>query len=145
MGLYLSVTTASSDLTSGVFARAVTRLAATVARLEREGLVPASPSLDLTLMLPGKYEKPNFSGMRMGGFTAADEILYFQAAVPERLLASELADTYLALLLQDMIDNAAELFCSTSVRFDETPWRLLLARLASPAGEAARASHLRVL
>lgn len=134
MGLYISVATASNELKNTAIDTAITRLAAATARLTRQGRIPATPSLDLTFLLPGKFEKPDFSGMRMGGYTRENGTLFFQAAVPDRLIDSDLTRAYLSLLLQDVVDNAADLFAANAVGFDAAHWRHLMHELGELAG-----------
>ncbi len=136
MGLYISVTTASSGLAKSPIDMAITRLAGEVAMKTRQGLVPAGPSLDVTFMLPGKEEKPGFAGLRMGGYTPADDTLFFEQAVPEPILNSSRAPDYVALVMQDVLSNAAEFFAENDLAFDLVPWQVLMAQLDATAGAA---------
>ncbi|MFC3607437.1 hypothetical protein [Stutzerimonas tarimensis] len=133
MGLYLSVTTASNNLKESPINRHIIRMASSAALLSRRGEIPASPSLDVTFMLPGKYDKPDFSGMRMGGYTPQNDTLFFQVAVPQRVLDSELTEPYMDLLLQDVVDNAAQMFHENSLAFDEAAWRRIIFTLSESA------------
>ena len=69
MSLFISVATPSSDLSASPITDAITTLASKVASEKKQGNFPHGPSLDVTFMLPGQEEKPDFAGMRMGGYT----------------------------------------------------------------------------
>ena len=132
MALYIGVTTASSELTESPINTAITNLAAATALKTREGRIPEGPSLDVTFMLPGKLERPLFSGMRMGGYTRAGDTLYFEAAVPEGILHSRDAGRYVALVMEDAVSNAETFFADTAISFDATRWQALVAQVTGP-------------
>lgn len=103
--------------------RAVTQLAERVALHKRRQAAPQDRQLDIAFLLSSDQETPPFSGMRMGGYQARDNTLYFQAAVPAKLSHSEQAATYVALVLQDVIDNAADYFADLGLDFGAAGWR----------------------
>lgn len=138
MGLYISVTTASSGLTDSPINHAITTLASRVAGERKQGNIPGGPSLDITFMLPGEMEEPDFSGMRMGGYSTEGDTLYFETAVPKHIIHSPQAGQYVAMVMQDVIANAEAFFSETEVAFDSGQWQqcaLLLAKaeIASPS------------
>lgn len=138
MPLTISIATASAELKESAIARAITALAMQLAAARQAGLPPSQPSLDVTFLLPGRDDKPSFTGMRMGGYTDDQQTLYFERAVEERMLHSPQSADYLALVLQDVIDNADDFFRDSPYNFDSTHWRELLSRLnadaVAPAG-----------
>ncbi len=140
MSLYIGVTTASSELTESPISTAITTLAAVVALKNRDGQIPAGPSLDVTFMLPGKLEKPSFTGMRMGGYTHEDGTLYFEAAVPEGILRSSQAGQYVALVMEDAVANAETFFEENAVDFDARSWQSLVAQITE-VDAIARLAH----
>jgi len=139
MSFFISISTASSDHRDTPITHAITKLAAAVAKARSSNLLPTGPALDLTFMLPGKFEKPDFSGMRMGGYTNDNNTLYFEKAVPEELIYSPQADAYMALVVEDMIANANAFFSSSDMSFDLPAWELLARDLNGSA--ASRTTH----
>jgi hypothetical protein len=141
MSLYISVNTASSGLSDSAINNAVTRLAVKVAGEKQQGNIPAGPSLDVTFMLPGQVEKPDFTGMRMGGYTPEDDTLYFETAVPEHILHSQHAGQYVAMVMEDVIANAEAFFADSTVAFDARQWQQCVARLAEAGATAPATLH----
>jgi hypothetical protein len=124
--LYISMKTPTRDLEKSPIDRAITTLAACAATEGRSGGLPDGPTLDLTFMLSSKDDRPPFDGMRMGGYTADNQTLFFEASVPEAMGHSEQAPQYVAAVLQDMIDNAADFFQEQQVSFDASQWQQAL-------------------
>ncbi|MFT3931154.1 MAG: hypothetical protein QM709_12750 [Spongiibacteraceae bacterium] len=131
MALSISMKSASQELADSAITKAITMLAATVAKAKNpintdnkliSGL-PNGPALDVTFMLPGKLEKPAFSGMRMGGYEAKAKTLYFEIAVPEHILHSAQSHVYAATALQDVVANANDFFCDNELHFNVLRWQ----------------------
>lgn len=143
--LRISITSPSRDLEKSPIDRAITALAACAAGEARSGRLPGGPALDLTFMLSSRDDRPPFDGMRMGGYTTERPILYFEAAVPEAIGHSQQAPRYVAAVLEDVIDNAAEYFQALDVAFDAGRWQQalvpLLAAIDADAGGAGATSH----
>ncbi len=112
MTLSISMKTASADLTDSAITKAITMLATKIAKSSHALAMPKKPSLDVTFMLPGKLEKPAFTGMRMGGYEAQADTLFFEIAVPEHILHSAQSHVYAATALQDVIANANDFFAA---------------------------------
>ena len=127
--LRISMNTPDRDLDKSPIDRAITALAACAATEQRSGGLPDGPILDLTFMLSSKHDRPPFEGMRMGGYSAEHRTLFFEAAVPEAMGFSDKAPHYVAAVLQDVIDNAAEYFRELNVEFDAARWRRALVPL----------------
>jgi hypothetical protein len=126
MSFYLNTVTASRELEGSTIDKAIMAMAARVAKI-RSGLDNHhTAAIDLTLMLPGKAEKPDFKGMRMTGFASDEKVLYIESAVPESMLHSEHAERYVSAVLQDAFENARIFFSEQGVNFSEEPWRELL-------------------
>ncbi len=126
MSFYLNVVTASRDLDGSEIDKAIMATAMRIAKI-RNGLETSnSATIDLTLMLPGKIEKPGFQGMRMTGFSGEEGTLYIESAVPESMLQSEHAERYVNAVVQDAFDNAMAFFAEQGVEFSEQPWQALL-------------------
>lgn len=126
MALNISMTTASAELADSAITKAITNLAATIAGKKREGLVPEGSSLDVVFMLPGKLVKPDFTGMRMGGFDAASKTLYFEKAVPEHILHSNQSNEFVMRVMQDVVENASDYFNEQRADFEILRWQNLL-------------------
>lgn len=131
MSLYISTKTASSELANSHITQAITVLAATMAVKTQHGLIPDGPSLDVTFLLPGEFDMPDFSGMQMGGYSAKGNTLFFETAVPEHIVHSTQAKQYVAIVMQDMIANANGFFSEIKVDFDVERWERLLDKLTS--------------
>jgi hypothetical protein len=137
MSLYISINTPSSALSNSSIDEAITFMAAHAAIEKRQGRLPGGPSLDVTFMLPGEYEVPPFSGMRMGGYTKESDTLYFEAAVPGHILKSEDAPRYVAVVMQDVVEHANEFFAENQIKFDAQQWRKAMADLTKSDATAA--------
>lgn len=129
MSMSISIRSASSEALDSQVSRAITAMAAQVTRKNQQGELPAGPGLDITFMLPGKLDKPGFQGMRMGGYTDRDGVLYFETAVPETLVQSSQAKRYVELALQDVIANANDFFTQNYRDFDRNGWQQALDQL----------------
>lgn len=126
MGLFISINTASSELKQSPIDDAITFVATHAAIEKRQGLIPEGPSLDVTFLLPGQLDKPDFSGMRMGGYTEESDTLFFETSVPEHILKSNDAPQYVAMVMQDIVTNASEFFMENKIRFDGNRWRQVM-------------------
>ncbi len=126
MSLYISSATASSELKDSAINQAISRLAMSVAMAKQQGGIPAGPSLDVTFMLPGQFEKPDFTGMRMGGYSDESDTLYFERSVPEYIIHSDMAKQYVAVVMQDVVDHAGEFFQAGGHEFDTARWQQLV-------------------
>ncbi|MEZ5529409.1 MAG: hypothetical protein R3E57_05700 [Porticoccaceae bacterium] len=140
MSLYINVTTANPELGDSAIQNAITTLAAVVAERRRSEPMPAAPALDLTFMLPGKFDKPGFTGMRMGGYTREEGTLYFETAVPDHILHSSACTRYVSAVLEDMVDNAGDFFINTDIPFDLEYWRKLATQVSQLLAESSPAS-----
>lgn len=127
MSLTVSLKTASAELTDSAITRAITALATkiAIARMTK-GNLPNSPALDVTFMLPGKLEKPTFTGMRMGGYESNADTLFFEIAVPEHILHSTQSVQYTAVVLQDVIANASDFFQDNALHFNTLQWQAFI-------------------
>lgn len=143
MSLYLSIRMPNRDLEKSAMHRAVTQMAERVALQKRLQAAPSDRVMDVAFLMSDDRDAPPFSGMRMGGYQPKDNVLYFQAAVPQALSDSDLADDYVALVLQDVVDNAADYFSEAQLSFDAEAWRDWCAQLQTTerAQSAQRASQ----
>jgi hypothetical protein len=129
MTLSISVKTASADLKDSAITRAITALASKISahtigiRTPESPALPDGPAIDVTFMLPGKLEKPQFSGMRMGGYEPRGDTLFFEVAVPEHILHSTQSPQYTAVVLQDVIANASDFFQDHQLHFNTLRWQ----------------------
>lgn len=123
MTLSISMKTASADLTDSAITKAITMLATKIAKSNQGTALPKKPALDVTFMLPGKLEKPAFTGMRMGGYEAGADTLFFEIAVPEHILHSSQSHLYAATALQDVVANANDFFTDNELHFNVLSWQ----------------------
>lgn len=138
MSLYISMNTPGNELSKSAIDDAITFLASHIAIEKRHGRLPEAPTLDITFMLPGKHDKPVFSGMRMGGYTQDNKTLYFETAVPEHITQSEQAPYYVAMVLEDVIENAELFFTGSGVKFNADHWRTALQKFIGPEKSNSR-------
>lgn len=129
MALYISMKTASSELTKSPISDAIAGLALQVAMERRQDNVPAEPVIDVTFLLPGEYEAPPFSGMRMGGYSPENNTLLFETAVPRHILHSDLAPEYVAVAMEDVVMHANDFFSENGIQFDFNSWQGFIGRL----------------
>ena len=140
MSLYISINTPSKDLEKSHIDSAITVLAVNAAVEKRNGRLPTGPTLDITFMLPGKNEAPPFKGMRMGGYTSENQTLFFENAVPAHIIHSKDASRYVALALQDVVDNASDYFKNNNMAFDEAQWHRAILPLIATASVISKSN-----
>ena len=133
MSLCISINSPSKELEKSPIDEAITILAANAAIEKRNGHLPNGPTLDITFMLPNNRDVPPFNGMRMGGYTRENQTLFFESAVPEHIVRSKYAPRYVAVALQDVVDNANDFFKSHDISFDEAQWHRAIAPLIKTA------------
>lgn len=131
MSLYISTALASSSMADTPMQDVIKSLAISIAREKQQGRVPAGPSLDVTFMLSDKNATPEFTGMRMGGYSPENNILYFEREVPENMVKSELAEQYVKAVMQDVMMNACDFFQQNNILFNEPDWKHLFESLAA--------------
>jgi len=133
MRLFVSINSPSQELVKSPIDEAITFVAAHAALENRQGHFPVGPALDITFMLSCKDDVPPFTGMRMGGYNKEGDTLFFEAAVPEKITRSEDAPQYVALVMQDMVDNAKQYFDELHIDFDLDKWRYVIDNLTGVA------------
>lgn len=130
MGLFISINTASAELSKSPIDDAITFVATHAAVEKKQGMIPGGPSLDVTFLLPGNLDKPDFSGIRMGGYTQESDTLFFETAVPEHILKSDSAPRYVAMVMQDVVTHAGLYFTENNIPFDSRRWHQIMHSLA---------------
>lgn len=140
MSLYISINTPSKDLEKSPIDTAITVLAANAAIEKRSGHLPHGPALDITFMLPNDKDIPPFKGMRMGGYTHEIDTLFFESAVPEHIIYSRSAPRYVALTIQDAVDNASDFFKENNIAFDTVRWYRAIMPLIKTASAIAKSN-----
>ena len=88
-------------------------------------------------MLSTKDDAPDFTGMRMGNYNREGDTLFFEAVVPERMTQSEEAPRYVALVMQDMVENAKLYFDEKRIDFDQENWLRIIENLTGIETEHA--------
>lgn len=131
MSLYISIRSASSELTDSPIYKAITMLAAIIAMKTNHEAIPDGPSIDVSFLLPGKFDKPDFTGMRMGGYSQENNTLFFEKAVPEHIIFSDEAGKFVELVMEDIIYNADIFFRENDIPFKIKSWQQLLDTLKS--------------
>lgn len=141
MALHISINTASSELSDSAIHQAILFVAAMAAKERQRGMLPSGPALDVTFLLPGKFERPSFAGMRMGGYTTEGETLFFETAVPEHILHSSSAPRYVAVVLEEMVEHAQDFFAEHQIPFEPEQWQALVARMTGPDSDVVVSVH----
>lgn len=129
MRLFVSINAPSQELMKSPIDEAITFVAAHAAVESRRGVLPAGPALDITFMLSTKDDAPAFTGMRMGNYNREGDTLFFEAAVPEKFTQSDDAPEYVAMVMQDMVENAKLYFDEKHIDFDLDNWRRVIDNL----------------
>jgi len=129
MTIFISTTSPTASFKESKLEQAITQMAVKLAKERSTGSLPQGPSLDINFLVPGKYEKPDFTGMRMGNYDEEQTTLYFERFVPDRLLESDEAEEFVKLVLEDVVDNAASFFAEHKVNFDIKSWQRTLSTL----------------
>ena len=111
----------SDTLEKSAIDKAIVRIAAALAR--QRSRLPPGPGLEVTFFAASDDWQPDFAGMRMGGYRAADPVLGFQVAVPAALAHSPRAQSYVLAALEDMLDNARDYFGERRIPFDHAAWQ----------------------
>jgi len=129
MSLYISINTASSTLAKSPIDDAITFMAAHAAIEKKNGRIPDGPSLDVTFLFPGEHEAIPFEGMKMGGYTTESDTLFFETAVPGHILRSDSAPEYVAVVMQEVVENAQEFFIKNEIYFNAQDWKRTMSNL----------------
>lgn len=137
MRLFVSMNSPSQEMAKSPIDEAITFVAAHAAMESRQGHFPPGPALDITFMLSSGEDAPPFTGMRMGGYNKEGDTLFFEAAVPEKMTLSEQAPRYVALVMQDMVDNAKLYFDEFRIDFDLDTWKRVIDKLTEAGTEKA--------
>jgi hypothetical protein len=140
MSLFISVTTPTSAFSECPMDKAITFFAASAIMERRGGNFPPGPELDISFMVTGPKDAPDFQGMRMGGYNEENHTLYFETAIPPHLNQSAAAPQYVQAVLQDAVDNAQDYFNELGVDFDYDHWHQAINALARP-GYAQQATQ----
>ena len=109
MGLFISTVSPTADYKESPLDKAITEVALALALEQSKGNIPGQPSLELKFLIPGKYEKPSFSGMQMAFDENDHQTLYFERAVPIELVDSSKAKQKLrwepAIKFDDLVEQ----------------------------------------
>jgi hypothetical protein len=116
-------------LDESTFIKAVTGVAADLARLRDQPAQKKTPVLDIVFLLPSREEKADFAGLRLRSYDLDGRILKIESAVPDRMVASIHAERFVIAIMQDAIDAAGEFFSERSILFDAPEHLALVALL----------------
>ena len=129
MSLFISTTSPSPEYKDSNLEKAITAMAIKLTQERKLGYLPAGPVLDVNFLVSDKDNKPAFTGMRMGNYSAGEKTLYFEREVPSEILHSNNADVFIRAVLQDVVTNAADYFEEFKVEFDLLSWKRVLKHL----------------
>lgn len=126
MTIYIGIYSASKEITDCLLWSEITRLVSRLAKRSSDLKVEHAAHLDITFCLPSEFEKPQFEGLRMGGYTSDNSTLYFECSVPKEMLDDRNAGRYVSAVIADALDNASDYFQEISLGFDVAPWHRIL-------------------
>jgi len=129
MSLFIRSTSPTKSYNDSLLEKAITQAAIYFTQQNNYGFLPSGPSLDINFLISGKYDKPKFSGMRMGNYNDESKTLYFEKVVPEDMLHSSMANAFVSAVLSDVIHNAADYFSDLDIQFDFSSWHKTLAEV----------------
>lgn len=132
MAIQITCTLPDSNLQDSYFNKALVRVAMRLARLGPNDLQSRPPQLDVQFLLPGKFDKPGFEGMRLTRFEQDAQALVVESAVPPSLVDADYAEDYVIAVLQDAVENAASFFTEMGILFDESRYMALVDSITRP-------------
>ncbi|MGR8935291.1 MAG: hypothetical protein ACU837_13000 [Gammaproteobacteria bacterium] len=118
MTLYIGSMMPDRTLEESELIKGITKIAANLTRLNEHLAQKRIPILDIVFLLPSRYEKAEFTGMRLHSFDRSEHILRIEAAVPENMVDSGHAERYAIAVMQDAVDAAQEYFFEQNILFD---------------------------
>jgi len=118
MTLHIGSMMPDRSLDESALIKAITKVAANLARLRDQLAQKKTPVLDILFLLPSRQEKADFTGLRLHSFDTASQILRIESAVPEQMVTSIHAERFVIAILQDAIDAAGEYFNEQHILFD---------------------------
>ncbi|TVZ38812.1 hypothetical protein P886_3194 [Alteromonadaceae bacterium 2753L.S.0a.02] len=107
-----------AQLKESQFANALTKVAMALASSPDASVQKNAPEVEVLFMLSGKFDSPGFEGMRIRRYDSKAESLIIEAAVPEKIVNSENAETYVIAAMLDAAENAAEFLGEIQMEFD---------------------------
>ncbi|TCK09008.1 hypothetical protein [Marinobacterium mangrovicola] len=129
MALFIGAYLPDRRLDDTPFSKALTRVAAGLAKLRQNTVQSSAPNVDLHFLMPGQSELPGFEGMRFHSYDPASRTLRIESSVPGRMLGSTHAEAFVIAAMQDAIDNAKEFFTSQKADFTSEEYFELVDRL----------------
>jgi len=136
MTLHIGSMMPDRSLDESALIKAVTKVAADLARLRDQHAQKRKPSLDIVFLLPSRQERAAFVGLRLHSFDYAEQTLRIESAVPESMVASIHAERFVIAILQDAIDAAGEFFNERHVLFDAAEHLALVELVGAKARHA---------
>ena len=118
MTLYIGSMMPDRNLEESELIKGITKIAASLTRLNEHPAQKRSPILDIVFLLPSRNEKAQFTGMRLHSFDCSEQILRIETAVPENMVASSHSERYAIAVMQDAVDAAQEYFFEQNILFD---------------------------
>ncbi|ATG90202.1 hypothetical protein [Methylomonas koyamae] len=120
MSILIASMTPDRALKDSAISQAITKIAIALAGYRQLPVQKRLPLIDVVFMLPGSQERVQFTGLRIRGFDPAAQSLQFEAAVPDKMVASAHAERYVIAVMQDAIDAGAEFCRERQILFDST-------------------------
>jgi len=131
MTLHIGSMMPDRSLDESVLIKAITKVAADLARLRDQLVQKKKPILDIVFLLPSREEKADFAGLRLHSFDHVGQILRIETAVPEKMVTSIHAERFVIAIIQDAIDAASVFFSEQHILFDVSE-HLALVDLITP-------------
>lgn len=119
MSLFIGAFFPEPDLSSSPFSAALTNIAVKLATSASSKSIARDPLIDLRFLLPGKLDKPGFTGMRLNSFDKTSNTLRIDSSVPEGMIESNKAADYIIAAMHDATENAGAFFQENNIDFNE--------------------------
>ena len=131
MTLHIGSMLPDRSLEESALVHAITKIAATLARLRDQRVQQKTPVLDIMFLLPSRQEKADFTGLRLHSFDRTGQVLRIESAVPDKMVASIHAEQFVIAIMQDAIDAAGEFFSEQHILFNASE-HLALVDIVTP-------------
>ncbi len=118
MSVSLSVFYPDLSQKESIFYEAATRVAMCLARQAGDLAQKTPPDIDVHFLLSGKFDAPDFKGMRIRSYDSKAAMLRVETAVPSHIVNSSNAIDYVVAAIEDALENASEFLDEIEMPFE---------------------------
>lgn len=112
------------------FRTALTGMAIDLAHYWQHPIQRSNPNLDVFFSTP-MDELPEFEGMRLHSYEADSNTLKIELVIPQQIMRSSYAKSYVIAAMQDAVDAADEFFKQQHISFNKDDYLLLINKLSN--------------